>query len=215
MQWWWYFMAKGKVGILFFSWIWALLLILMCGKVKKKRNAHKLLSHMKELQQSFGFHQQVILEFLFGSVGRKSSWIFLCSYVIYSGFLSIVSNSYPRVKHRMCSDTEILFTSQSVYVTYCCCCLVTKSCPILCDSVDWRLLCPWDFPGKNTWVACHFFLQGTFLTQGLNPHLLHWQADSLPLSCLGSPYKSKLMLKDIIFKDFSLKIKKVIKLCII
>ena len=28
---------------------------------------------MKELQQSFGFHQQVILEFLFGSVGRKSS----------------------------------------------------------------------------------------------------------------------------------------------
>ena len=25
----------------------------------------------------------------------------------------------------------------------------------------------------------HFFLQGTFPTQDLNPHLLHWQADSL------------------------------------
>ena len=23
-----------------------------------------------------------------------------------------------------------------------------------------RLLCPWDFPGKNTGVGCHFFLQG-------------------------------------------------------
>ena len=22
-----------------------------------------------------------------------------------------------------------------------------------------RLLCPWDYPGKNTWVGCHSFLQ--------------------------------------------------------
>ena len=29
-----------------------------------------------------------------------------------------------------------------------------------------RLLCPWDFPGKNNGVACHFLLQGIFLTQG-------------------------------------------------
>ena len=35
------------------------------------------------------------------------------------------------------------------------------------------------------WVAI-FFLQGIFPTQGSNPHLLHWQADSLLLSCLGS-----------------------------
>ena len=35
------------------------------------------------------------------------------------------------------------------------------------------LLCPWDFPGKNTGVGCHFLLQGIFLTQGLNPHFLH------------------------------------------
>ena len=36
-------------------------------------------------------------------------------------------------------------------------------------------------------IGCHFFLQGIFLTQGLNPHLLNWQVDSLPLSHLGSP----------------------------
>ena len=29
-----------------------------------------------------------------------------------------------------------------------------------------RLLCPWDFPGKNTGVGCRFLLQGIFLTQG-------------------------------------------------
>ena len=42
----------------------------------------------------------------------------------------------------------------------------------------------WDSPGKNTGVGCHALLQGIFLTQGLNPcllHLLHWQAGSLPL----------------------------------
>ena len=34
------------------------------------------------------------------------------------------------------------------------------------------LLCM-GFPGKNTGVGCHSLLQGIFLTQGSNPHLLH------------------------------------------
>ena len=33
----------------------------------------------------------------------------------------------------------------------------------LCNPADGsqptRLLCPWDFPGKNTGVGCHFLLQ--------------------------------------------------------
>ena len=49
-----------------------------------------------------------------------------------------------------------------------------------------RLLCPWDSAGKNTGVGFHFFLQGIFLTQGSNLHLLHWQADSLLLHHRGS-----------------------------
>ena len=36
-----------------------------------------------------------------------------------------------------------------------------------------RLLCPWDFPGKDTGVGCHFLLQGIFPTQGSNLGLLH------------------------------------------
>ena len=44
-----------------------------------------------------------------------------------------------------------------------------------------------DSPGKNTGVGCHALLQGIFPTQGSNPCLLHWQADSLPLRNLGSP----------------------------
>jgi len=30
-----------------------------------------------------------------------------------------------------------------------------------------------DSPGKNTGVGCHVLLQGIFLTEGLNPGLLH------------------------------------------
>ena len=32
---------------------------------------------------------------------------------------------------------------------------------------------------ENTGVDCHFLIQGIFPDQRLNPHLLHWQADSL------------------------------------
>ena len=42
-------------------------------------------------------------------------------------------------------------------------------------------------------VGCHFQFQEIFLTQKSNPYLLHWQADSLPLSHLRSP-KYKLLL---------------------
>ena len=53
-----------------------------------------------------------------------------------------------------------------------------QSCPTLCDPMEEglrppnRLLCPWNFPGINTRVACNFLLQGIFLIQGFNPCLL-------------------------------------------
>ena len=47
---------------------------------------------------------------------------------------------------------------------------------------------------RITGVGCHFLLQGSFLTQGLNQHLLHWQTDSLPLSHPGKPSKPQAPL---------------------
>ena len=48
-----------------------------------------------------------------------------------------------------------------------------KSCPTLVSpwTVAHRSICPWDFPGKNNTVGCHFLLQGIFLTQESNPAL--------------------------------------------
>ena len=70
-------------------------------------------------------------------------------------------------------------TTQVVYNIYSCCTHIIwysyaaaavaaaaakslQSCPTLCDPHRWqptRLPCPWDSPGKNTAVGCHFLLQ--------------------------------------------------------
>ena len=56
-----------------------------------------------------------------------------------------------------------------------------ESCSLLPESLQpyglqpASLLCPWNSPGKNTGVGCHFLLQGIFPTQGFNQGLLHWR----------------------------------------
>ena len=64
-------------------------------------------------------------------------------------------------------------------------CVLIQSCPNLCDPMDCSL------PGSSVHgilqarirgVGSLSLLQGIFPIQGLSPHLLLWQADSLPLS---------------------------------
>ena len=64
----------------------------------------------------------------------------------------------------------------------------------------------WDCPGKNTGVGCHALLQRIFPTQGLNPHLLHWQVGSLGLTPPGKPYADVTIKKHFLlsYKDKSL-----------
>ena len=58
-------------------------------------------------------------------------------------------------------------------------------------AIPWTIqstmfLCPWDSPGKNTRAGCHFLLQGNFVTQKLNPSLLHCRQMLYGLSYTGS-----------------------------
>ena len=53
------------------------------------------------------------------------------------------------------------------------------------------LLCPWDFPGKNTGMGCHFLLQWFFPTQGSNPGLPHCRQTPYHLSHQGSHDKPR------------------------
>ena len=92
-----------------------------------------------------------------------------------------------------------------------------------------RLLCPWDYPGKNTGVGCHSLLRGIFLTHGSNAVLLHcrqilffkykfiyfnWRLITLQycigfLSHQGSPLKQRFLTKTVTYKtrlpEFALK----------
>ena len=72
-------------------------------------------------------------------------------------------------------QVSILFTHSEAKL-HCCVWL-------FCNPMDCRLLCPWDFPGENTGVGCHFLLQRLFPTL----RALHWQVGSLPRGHQGSP----------------------------
>ena len=79
--------------------------------------------------------------------------------------------------------------------------VVVLSRSVLSDSLQPRGLqparspCPWNPPGKNTGVGCHFLLQGMFLTQGSNPGLLHCRQILYCLSHQGRP-TSTLILRE-------------------
>ena len=81
---------------------------------------------------------------------------------------------------------------QHLCILHVCVCSVAQCVQLFVTlwTVAHQALWPLNFPGKNTGVGCHFLLQGIFLTQGLNPsllHVLHLQADSLPLEPPGQP----------------------------
>ena len=98
-----------------------------------------------------------------------------------------------RILYGLCRQGSCMCVCVYLYMGIC---MRTRACSIVSDSaIPWlwptRLLCPWNFPGKNTGVGCHFLLQRIFLTQVSNSnllHLLHWQEDSLPPVPAGKPH---------------------------
>ena len=75
-------------------------------------------------------------------------------------------------------------------LTLCAVCLVTQSCPTLCNPMGCSP--PGSSahgipPGENTGGSCHFLLPGILEAQGSNLSLLHWQMDSLILAPPGKP----------------------------
>ena len=94
------------------------------------------------------------------------------------------------------SPHQVIKSGVPSILWFCIFCVSMLSCSVMSDSL-WsnglqtaRLLCPWDFPGKNTGMACYFLLQGIFSTHGSNSpllHPLHRQAESLPLEPTRKP----------------------------
>ena len=114
--------------------------------------------------------------------------IFLCGCVCGGKSLHLLISlalwRLPCALDLLCPVSQLSFQ----YVSVC-----AQLCLTLCNPLDYSL------PGssvdgisnKNTGEGCHFLLQGIFPTQRSNLRLLHllpWQADSLPLSHLGSHF---------------------------
>ena len=66
-------------------------------------------------------------------------------------------------KHRVL----IIYKVKSIYM-----CAHVQSDTTLCDPMNCRLLCPWDFLGKNTGTVCHFLLQGILSNPRIKPTTL-------------------------------------------
>ena len=86
--------------------------------------------------------------------------------------------------------------------------MLSAFCSVMSDSLQphglypTRLLCPWDFPSKNTEVGCQCFLQVTFLMQGLMPMSLVNSALTGVLFTAVSLEKHSKKLPDTIYLIF-------------
>ena len=76
---------------------------------------------------------------------------------------------------------------------YTCVHSVTQLCLTLCDIMDCiahQVPLSMGFHRQEYWSGLLFPTPGDLPDPGIEPHLLQWQADSLPLSHLGSPLKT-------------------------
>ena len=101
-------------------------------------------------------------------LSEDSKYIFLCYpvgphclsilYVMVSICTSQTPN--PSLPHPASSLATTSLLSIPLQFKLTSSCLITKSCLTLQPHGLWpaRLLCPWDFPGKNTGVGCCFLL---------------------------------------------------------
>ena len=120
--------------------------------------------------------------------GWVSFWVFKILWIhkIFKNYLCIPPSMLALI-HGMCfKETKKIITKQIFeYLLYvhvcsvvCCMFMYAQSCPSLCDPMDCNppgAYCPWNFPGENTGVGCHF------LDLWSASHLLHclqWWADS-------------------------------------
>ena len=77
-----------------------------------------------------------------------------------------------------------------LFPTFAVMCLVTQSCPILCDPMDCspdRLLCPWGFSQQEYWSGLPCPPPGDLPNPGTEPRSPALQADSLPSEPPGKP----------------------------
>ena len=142
---------------------------------------------------------------------RAAEWLTL------STFNTVVLICSTVDERLVCFQSRAILGNTSVelscnYILIICCCSVTKWCLNLYDPVSSNP------PGSSVHAISQARIlkqlslpfPGIFPIRGSNLHLLHWQADSLPLRHLGSPYlhicSSNILLPTVIPKAELLRV---------
>ena len=105
-----------------------------------------------------------------GQVG--ADWLDIISIWLQDGAESFQRNSSSLLEYNC--FTSVSFFCTATWISH-----ESESHSVVSDSLwphglkSTRLLCPWNFPGRNTGVGSHSLLQGIFPTQRLNPGLPH------------------------------------------
>ena len=111
-------------------------------------------------------------------------------------------------------EPSILFPPEKVFVHACVLSHSAESDSLRHHGLQpARLLCPWDFPGKNMEVGCHFLLQGSSRPRGqtdvssINRQILyHWATWEASRRCSSTPNESKVISCGIVFEVMSVTI---------
>ena len=85
-----------------------------------------------------------------------------------------------KIPHGSWPKNQNIKKRSNIVTSSTCVCSVAQLCPTLCGSnflqlsglFPTRLLCPCNFPGKNTGEGCHFLLQGTLPDPEMEPEYL-------------------------------------------
>ena len=118
----------------------------------------------KKLYQQFflGGSQVQSMPYNVNTVNKTS----FCAAVRY--FSKIRNVSYMESEKYICSNLELKLSLFFTYGNL----QLELNCGVVCVCVFRCMRVFVTFPGKHTRMSCHFLLQGIFLTQGWNLHLL-------------------------------------------
>ena len=153
-------------------------------------------------------HLITVIELTTSSVSVFQAEIFCCKRSNVFHIISGLSNKIQLIY------IPVLYQGCVVCVCVCACANARVQVHSVVSNSLWphglwpiRLLCPWNFPGKNTGVDCHFLLQRVFLIQELNLHsciscVSRWVL--YQLSHQGSPIRGMCTLLIFLTKDSSL-----------
>ena len=152
------------------------------GNKQQERQFHKKLSHRKTVIFSYMVLSQGQNKMLRDLFSTEKNWT------------QVTLQQFPETLCIQFGEKTLMTSLMTCFVVV----VQLLSCVglfLTSGTVVPRLLCPWDFPGKNTGMGCHFHFQGVILTDpGIKHYISVIRISEVAQSCLTfcNPMNSSL-----------------------